>query len=73
MMTGEGGVGFFEAMLMVFPALIISIIGGVGLIVLPLLFGFTIIFVRFDVHFAFLAVPAALAFFATYHFTSMWS
>ena len=56
-------VGIIDALLAVVPLLFISLLGGIGLITLPLLFGFTIMFVRFDWSYIWLCVPAAMSFY----------
>lgn len=66
MMHAESFGDFWECLIFALPALLFTILGGLGLITLPLLLGFTIIYVRFDMHHYYLSVPAILSFFTLY-------
>ena len=62
--------GIFDALIIVFPLLLASIFHGVGLLVIPLLFGFTMLFIKFELRMRYLLIPALITFFALYSVTN---
>jgi hypothetical protein len=63
--TGELS-DFVECIIFAFPALLITILGGIGLITLPIIFGFTLFYVRLELDHRFLIIPAISAFITLY-------
>jgi len=55
-----------ESFVYALPLLLMTILGGIGLVTLPLLFAFTFAFARFDMHLGFLAIPSILSFVSLY-------
>ena len=60
-------IGIVEALAFVVPVLLFSVLDGVGLIVLPVLFGFTLCFVRFEWSYIWLLFPAGVSFLTSLH------
>jgi hypothetical protein len=55
-----------ECFIYALPALLFTILGGIGLITLPLLFAFTLFYVRLELNHRYLIFPALVAFFSLY-------
>ena len=62
--------GIVEALASVVPVLFISLFAGIGIISLPILFGFTIMFVRLEWNYIWLFVPAAVSFYTSLYVAS---
>lgn len=58
----SGNISFFECFAYALPALVISILSVAGIITLPILLGFTVLFTRYEWHPGFLVVPFLLSF-----------
>ena len=67
MIRSEDDIGILPCIFLSVPLMFMTLIGGLGLITLPLIFAYTFAFLRFDMHLSTLAIPAVLAY-LTLHF-----
>jgi hypothetical protein len=63
--TGELS-DLLECLIYALPALLFTLLGGIGLITIPLLFAFTLFYVRLELNHYYLIIPAVVAFFTLY-------
>lgn len=66
MMHADEASDVWDFLIMAIPSLLFTLLGGIGLITLPLLLAFTIFYARFELHYAYLIIPAVLSFFTLY-------
>jgi hypothetical protein len=67
LMTRFGELGdLWECFVIALPAMLLTILGGIGLITLPLLLAFTIFYAQYELHYAYLSITAVISFYTLY-------